>query len=68
LLTVASGFVALFQLKDSKVALSLATVFVWLIIALTAGACQALWNYDDLYNVGPFVEPHPALVKEAKQA
>ena len=68
LLTVASGFVALFQLKDSKVALSLATVFVWLIIALTAGACQALWNHDDLYNVGPFVEPHPALVKEAKQA
>lgn len=66
LLTVASGVVALFQLKDTKVALSLATVFVWLIIALTAGACQALWNHDDLYNVGPFVEPNPALVKQAK--
>ncbi len=66
LLTVASGFVALFQLKDSKVALSLATVFVWLLIALTAGACQALWNRDDLYNVGPFVEPNPALVKKTK--
>lgn len=66
LLTVASGVVALFQLKDTKVALSLATVFVWLIIALTAGACQALWNHDDLYNVGPFVEPNRALVKQAK--
>ena len=66
LLTVASGCVALFQLKDTKVALSLATVFVWLVIALTAGACQALWNHDDLYDVGPFVEPNPAFVKEVK--
>lgn len=64
LLTIASGFVAIFRLKDTKVALSLATLFCWLIIASTAAAAQVLWNKDDLYQVGPFVEPNPALVKE----
>ncbi len=63
-LTVASGLVAIFRLKDTRVALSLATLFAWLIVALSAAAAQALWNRDDLYNVGPFVDPNPALVKE----
>lgn len=64
LLTIASGFVAIFRLKDTKVALSLATLSCWLIIASTAAVAQVLWNKDDLYQVGPFIEPNPALVKE----
>lgn len=63
-LTIASGIVAIFGLKDSKVALSLATLFLWLIVALTAASFQALWNRDDLYHAGPFVEPVPQLLKQ----
>jgi tryptophan-rich sensory protein len=63
-LTIVSGLVAIFQLKDTKVALSLATLFLWLIVALAAATFQVLWNHDDLYNVGPFVEPSAALVKK----
>ncbi len=62
-LTVASGVVAIFKLKDSRVALSLATLSVWLIIATTAATAQVLWNRDQFYNAGPFVEPDPRLVK-----
>ncbi len=61
-LTLVSGFVALFRLKDAKVALSLITLFVWLIIASTAATFQVLWNRDDLYNAGPFADPIPSLV------
>jgi tryptophan-rich sensory protein len=57
LLTIVSGVVAIFQLKESKVALSLATLFLWLILALMAVTFQALWNSDELYQVRPFVEP-----------
>ena len=66
ILTILSGLVAIFQLKDSKVALSLATLTIWLMIALTAASFQAAWNHDDLYNVGPFIEPVPALEKAAQ--
>lgn len=65
-LTILSGFVAIFRLKDTAVALSLATLFIWLIIASTAAAFQAAWNYDDFYRRGPFVEPDPALEKNAQ--
>ncbi|GAC1620648.1 MAG: hypothetical protein NVS4B11_13020 [Ktedonobacteraceae bacterium] len=61
-LTIASACVAIFRLKDTKIALSLSTLFVWLTVAATAATAQALWNRDDLYNVGPFTEPVPALV------
>jgi tryptophan-rich sensory protein len=64
LLTIVSGLVALLRLKDTKVALSLATLFLWLIVALTAAAFQALWNKDDFYQVGPFMEPRASLVKK----
>jgi tryptophan-rich sensory protein len=64
ILTIVSGLVAIFQLKDSKVALSLATLFLWLLVALTAATFQALWNSDDLYKVGPFVEPKAGLMKK----
>jgi tryptophan-rich sensory protein len=63
ILTILSGIVAIFQLKDTKVALSLATLTVWLLIALTAASFQAAWNKDDLYQVGPFAESVPALEK-----
>ena len=62
-LTILSGFVALFRLKDTVVALSLATLLLWLIIASTAAIFQAAWNEDELYGVGPFFEPVPALEK-----
>lgn len=65
-LTILSGMVAIFQLKDSRVALSLATLTVWLTVALTAASFQAAWNRDDFYGVGPFVEPVPMLEREAK--
>ncbi len=63
LLTLLSGFVALFRLRDSRVALSLATLFLWLLIALSAGFFQMLWNRDEFYNVGPFARPIPALLR-----
>ncbi len=63
-LTIASSFVAIFKLKDTKVALSLATLFLWLLITLTVAIAQAAWNRDEFYKVGPFVEPNPVLVKE----
>ncbi len=62
-LTILSGLVAIFKLKDTRVALSLATLFIWLIVALTAASFQAAWNHDDLYNVGPFAKPKQALLK-----
>ena len=63
-LTIMSVVVAIFQLKDSKVALSLATLFLWLLVALTAATFQALWNADDFYQVGPFVQPATGFVKK----
>ena len=65
--TVASELIAIFQLKDTRVALSLGTLLIWLVIATTAATAQVLWNEDDLYGVGPFAEPSPALVKETVQ-
>ncbi len=64
LLTLASGFVAIFRLKDTQVALSLLTLIIWLIVATTAATTQMLWNFDDLYKVGPFSKPDPKFVKE----
>ena len=63
ILTSVSGLVAIFHLKDTKVALSLATLFLWLLVALTAAAFQAVWNYDELYKMGPLVKPRAGLMK-----
>lgn len=65
-LTIASGIVAIFRLKDTRVALSLATLFLWLVIALTAASFQVAWNRDDLYDAGPFADPNPGLLKKQK--
>jgi len=64
LLTAAKLFVAIFGLKDSRVALSLATTIMWLMSALTAALFQAAWNRDDLYKVGPFIKPVRRLLKK----
>jgi len=64
LLTVAKLFVAIFGLKDSRVALSLATTILWLMSALTAALFQAAWNRDDLYKVGPFIKPARRLLRK----
>lgn len=65
-LTIISGFIAIFRLRDTWVALSLATLFIWLLIALTAGGFQAAWNYDDLYHVGPFFRVNKKLLKQGR--
>jgi tryptophan-rich sensory protein len=65
-LTIASVLVSIFKLKDTRVALSLATLTIWLTIASTAATFQALWNRDDLYNVGPFAKPNPTFARDAR--
>lgn len=61
-LTVASLFVAIFRLRDWRVALSLLTTLVWLCVALPSAVAQALWNRDPFYSVGPFVKPSRQLL------
>lgn len=63
-LTILSGIVAIFRLKNTRVAVSLATLFIWLIIALTAASFQAARNKDDLYQMGSFVKANKALLKD----
>lgn len=65
-LTIASMIVSIFRLRDTRVALSLATLMIWLTIAATAATFQALWNRDDLYNVGPFAKPNRVLARDAR--
>jgi len=62
-LTILSGLVALFRLRDSRATLSLATLFVWLLLALGVATCQALWNADEFYQLGPFARPPEHWVK-----
>ena len=66
-LTIVSEFVAVFRLKDTFVALSLATLLIWLVVASTSAIFQSAWNEDDFYGVGPFFEPVPALEKQEVQ-
>lgn len=66
LLTIVSGLVAFCRLRDSWVALSLATLFIWLLIALPAAIFQAAWNYDECYGVGPFARPIAGWVKSSQ--
>ena len=64
ILTVSNLMVALFRLKDSKVALSLGTLVMWLLIAVPTAYFQSRWNRDPFYQVGPFAEPPAGWVKE----
>lgn len=65
MLTVLCGLIALFRLRDSWVALSLATLFLWLLIALPAANFQVAWNYDEFYQMGPFARPVTRWVKSS---
>ena len=64
-LNVASEVVALRELKDKKVALSLVPVLCWLAVALPTAVSTALWNRDSLYKKGPFTAPSPKWSKRA---
>lgn len=50
LLTIASILVSLFRLRDTKAALLLTTLFLWLLIALSAATGQVIYNKDDFYQ------------------
>ena len=63
-LTIASLFVSIFKLKDTKVALSLATLFIWLMLASSLSTAITLWNRDEFYDAGPFVKPARSLLKK----
>ena len=56
-LTLESGRVALVELKDEKVALSLATLLPWLLLAMPTSAAIALWNQDEFYSLEPAIKP-----------
>ena len=64
ILTVASLVVALRTLEDKLVAWSLATLLIWTILASAVALCQALWNYDQLYNAGPFTQAPDWLLRQ----
>ena len=61
----ASMNVARRRLHDSFAARSLAPTAAWLALANPVGITQAAWNYDRFWDAGPFVEPHPRLLKAA---
>lgn len=62
-LTIASMFVSIFRLKDTRIALSLATLFVWLTLASALSATITAWNGDSLYKLGPIARPKASQVK-----
>jgi hypothetical protein len=62
-LTVASVCVAFCRLKDTRVALSLATTLVWLLVSLPSAVAQAAWNRDSFWGAGPVARPSRALLK-----
>lgn len=57
--TLASMYVALFRLRDGRVALSQSTILPWLCVASATATAVAAWNRDEFYNAGPFVAPAP---------
>lgn len=61
--TVVSMYVALFRLRDTKVALSQSTILPWLVLASATATSVAAWNHDEYYAVGPFVAPVPVWAK-----
>lgn len=55
--------IALRKLEDKKVAWSLATLVPWLLLAASVSTCAALWNRDEWFGIGPFVEAPQGWVK-----
>ncbi len=64
-LAVASGYVALEKLEDSKVAASLSTLMPWLALAAAVSVPVALWNEDRFYSASPCLDAPKGWVKEA---
>jgi translocator protein len=58
--------IALFQMKDWRVVLSLSTLFPWLCLASLTSVAVALWNRDDLLHIPPIIDPRSAWVKQSK--
>ena len=63
--TTASAGVAAVEMQDRKALLSLASVWPWLLIASATSAAIALWNRDELLDVGPIADPPPGWAKGA---
>ena len=61
--TVASMYVALFRMRDTRVALSQSTILPWLILAAATANTVAAWNRDEYYDVGPLVAAAPGWAK-----
>jgi tryptophan-rich sensory protein len=61
--TLASLYVALARLKDTKTALSLSTLTVWLALASPLSLALAAWNGDEFYGIKPLTEPAPEWIK-----
>ena len=59
-LTAASEYVAVSQLKDTKTAFSQSTTLLWLALAAATATTVAMWNEDEFYNSRPFVDPSPS--------
>lgn len=73
ILTVTSaGFVAqamriaLYELKDWRVVLSLSTLLPWLILASFTSTAVALWNRDEFYQSDPLIDPPRGWIKPDK--
>lgn len=60
---LAAECVALFRLKDTKVALSLGTLVPWLLLAAPTATTVALWNRDEFYEIGPVFDAPSDWVK-----
>ncbi|MBC8159584.1 MAG: tryptophan-rich sensory protein [Roseiflexaceae bacterium] len=65
LATVASIYVAVFRLRDRRVALSQSTILPWLVLASATATTVAAWNHDEYYEAGPFSAPVPGWAKAA---
>lgn len=58
--------IALYQMKDWKVVLSLSTLLPWLVLASFTSTAVALWNRDGFYRTEPLVTPPQFLVKSTE--
>lgn len=62
-LNLASVAIAIRKLQDKRATLLMAPVIGWLVIALPTAATTALWNRDQLYQTGPFLQPREKWLK-----
>lgn len=56
--------VALVELEDEQVALSLSTIVPWLLLAAPTSIALALWNRDEFYRSRPLMKPPRGWVKK----